>query len=118
MHVRSRYFIAAALLSAPTFAAEAPRAAIADQHRLSEAEVQKVLDKAALKREAKGATAPQAEAIPPPPRPIEGEVGVSIGTGGYREVFGTAVVPVGADGVAIISIDSAESNWGRSRRRR
>ena len=117
MHVRSTYLIAAALLSAPALAGDAPRAAIADQHRLSEAEVQKVLDAAALKREAKGATAPQAEAIPPPPRPIEGEVGVSIGTGGYREVFGTAVVQVGKDGVAIISFDTVESKRGHKRRR-
>ena len=104
-------------MSAPTFAAEAPRGAIADEHRLSEAEVQKILDKAALKREALSAPAPQAEAVPPPPRPIEGEVGVSIGTGGYREAFGTAVVPVGTDGVAIISFDTVESKRGHKRRR-
>ncbi|MEO7409746.1 MAG: hypothetical protein ABIU10_00285 [Sphingomicrobium sp.] len=118
MRSRMKLLFAAMLLPASAFAADAPRAAIADQHRLSEAEVRHVLDKAALKRESLPAPAPQTEAIPPPPRPIEGEVGVSIGTGGYREVFGTAVVPIGTDGVAIISIDSAESNRGRSRRRR
>ncbi len=84
----------------------------ADERRLSAAEVERILEAAAQKREAPVAKAPA------PARPIEGEVGVSIGSGGYREVFGTAVVPVGADGVAIISIDSAESNRGHSRRRR
>ena len=52
-----------------------------------------------------------------PRSPIEGEVGVSIGSGGYRELFGTAVVPVGAEGVAIISIGSAESRRHTRRKR-
>ena len=79
---------------------------------------QKVLDAAALKHQAQPATAPVAEDLKPPPRPIEGEMGVAIGTGGYREAFGTAVVPLGQDGVAIVSFDTVESNRGRSHRRR
>lgn len=111
-------FIAAtALLSAPAMAADAPRAAIGDEHRLSEAEVQKVLDAAALKHQAQPAPAPQADAVEPPARPIEGEMGVAIGTGGYREAFGTAVVPLGQDGVAIVSFDTVESNRGKRWRR-
>jgi len=101
---------------APTFAADAPRAPIADEHRLSEAEVQKVLDAAALKRDVQPAL-PQAEELKPPARPIEGEMGVAIGTGGYREAFGTAVVPLGQDGVAIISFDTVQSNRDKRRRR-
>ena len=86
----------------------------ADERRLSAAEVERILDKAAQKREV-----PAANAVTPvPTRPIEGEVGVSIGSGGTREMFGTAVVQVGANGVAIISIDSAESSRNRSRKRR
>ena len=85
----------------------------ADERRLSAAEVERILDKAAQKREV-----PAANAVTPgPTRPIEGEVGVSIGSGGTREIFGTAVVPVGADGVAIISIDVGESRRDTKRRR-
>ena len=84
-------------------------APFADERRLSPAEVERILEEAARKRVAADKT---------PARAIEGEVGVTIGTGGTREVFGTAVVPVGAEGVAIISIDSAESNRHRSRKRR
>ena len=97
-----------ALLPAPALAA--------DERRLSAAEVERILDTAAQKREAPAAQ-PVAKA-PAPARPVEGEVGVSIGSGGTREMFGTAVVPVGAEGVAILSIDSALSNRHRSRRRR
>ena len=101
--------IAAVLLSAPAFAADVPRAAIGDEHRLSPAEVQKVLDEAAARRETLS---------DPEPRRIEGEFGVAIGTDGYREAFGTAVVPLGQNGTAIISFDNVESNRGRVRRHR
>ena len=37
------------------------------------------------------------------PPPIHGEIGFSIGTGGYRSAYGTAVVPLAGDGVAILS---------------
>lgn len=110
---------AAVLLPATAIAADAPRVPIGDEHRLSDAEVRQVLDAAAVKREAQPAAKPasQAKASKPPPRPIEGEMGVAIGTGGYREAFGTAVVPIGQDGVAIISFDTVESNRDKRRRR-
>jgi hypothetical protein len=96
-----------------------PSAAIAsDERRLSPEEVQQVLDKAAQKREAPtlAVAAPLTEekALP---RPIEGEIGVGIGTGGYREVFGTAAVPLGEDRVAIISFDNVQSHQNYRRRR-
>ena len=78
--------IVAAMLLAPT--------SIADERRLSPDEVQRILEDAARKASA---------ADRPAPRAIEGEVGISVGTGGYREVFGTAVVPLGKNGTAIIS---------------
>ena len=90
----------ALLLAAPAIAQ--------DTRRLSPAEVEKILEEAARKRVA---------ADKPPARVIEGEVGVSVGTGGYREVFGTAVVPISKDGTAIISIGGDESDR-RTRRRR
>ena len=101
--------LVAALLPAPAFAADVPRAAIGDEHRLSPVEVQKILDQAAARRELAG---------DPEPRRIEGELGVAIGTGGYREAFGTAVIPLGQDGTAIISFDSVDSNRGRLQRHR
>ena len=89
------------LLPAPAMAA--------DERRLSAAEIERILDAAAQKREAAAANAPK--------RQIEGEIGVSVGSGGYREVFGTAIVPIGTEGVAIVSIDSAEPRRDYRRRR-
>ena len=43
---------------------------------------------------------------------------MTIGTGGTREVFGTAVVPIGNEATAIISIDAGESRHNPYRRRR
>lgn len=100
MQIPIAFALAALLLTGPAIAQ--------DERRLSPAEVERILDEAARKR-----TAVQQ----PPARAIEGEVGVSVGTGGYRETFGTAVVPVGAEGAAIISIDSAQSRRNIRRRR-
>lgn len=108
MRLRLRLISMISLLPAPALAA--------DERRLSAAEVERILDAAALKREAP--VAPPVAKDSAPARPIEGEVGVSIGSGGYREIFGTAVVPVGAEGVAIVSIDSAESRRDYRQRRR
>ena len=85
----------------------APAPAV-DERRLSPAEVERILEEAARKRVA---------ADKPPARVIEGEIGVSVGTGGHHEIFGTAVVPVGAEGTAIISIDNAESRRHPRRKR-
>lgn len=95
-----------ALLPAPAIAA--------DERRLSAAEVERILDAAALKREAP--TAKPVASTPAPTRAMESEVGVSIGSGGYREVFGTTIVPLGNEATAIISIGS-EENSRRKRRR-
>lgn len=105
--MRLRLLIAMiALLPAPALAA--------DERRLSAAEIERILEVAAQKRDA---LAPRPVAIAPAPvRPIEGEVGVSVGSGGYRELFGTAIVPVGTEGVAIISIDTGD--YGRRKHRR
>jgi hypothetical protein len=47
---------------------------------------------------------------------IHGEVGVEIGTGGYRSTYGTAVVPLGATGAAAFSFQTDRSRY-RVRRR-
>ena len=102
--------VAAMLLPVPALAA--------DERRLSPAEVEQVLEKAAQKRDAPTVSDPAAVLEKRPARPVEGEMGVAIGTGGYREVFGTAVVPLGEQGTAVISFDSSQSNRGGWRRRR
>lgn len=101
------WLIAAALTAAPGLAADRP--AMADVHRLSPAEVKAILDTAAARRD----TAP-----PPEGRQIEGVIGIGIGTGGTREAFGTAVVPLGRDATAILSVDTASSDRGQVRRHR
>ena len=98
--------MSSAIVLAILLAAPAP---IVDERRLSPAEVERILEEAARKRVA---------ADKPPARVIEGEVGVTIGTGGTREVFGTAVVPIGNEATAIISIDAGESRHNPYRRRR
>lgn len=51
-------------------------------------------------------------------RAIHGEVGATIGTGGTRGLFGTAFVPLGDDGMAIISFDDFRSDAPRRWRAR
>jgi hypothetical protein len=46
-------------------------------------------------------------------RGVHGEVGAFIGTGGARGVFGTAAIPIGDTGGALISFES--SRFGRLR---
>ena len=77
-----------------------PAPGIASEHRLSDAEIEKILDAAALKREAAAPAGETAEI------PIHGEVGFAIGTGGYRSAFGTAIVPLSEEGVAILSFET------------
>jgi hypothetical protein len=44
-------------------------------------------------------------------RRVHGEMGVEIGTGGERAIYGTTVVPIGQNGTAAVSFET-----GRSRR--
>jgi hypothetical protein len=91
----------ASSLALPAAAMAAPDQAASpatSERRLSPDQIEKVLDDAARKREQ--ARLPD-ESLPPP---IHGEVGFSVGTGGYRSAYGTAVVPLTGDGVAILSV--------------
>ena len=82
-------------------AAAAPAAsALAPAQRLSDAEVARVLDEAARKREAAEAAAPERKRI------VEGEVGVEVGSGGYRSVYGSAFVPIGEEGGALVTFSN------------
>jgi hypothetical protein len=75
----------------------APVSAPAPVQRLSDAQIAQVLDEAAAKREASEAAAIQ------PKREIRGEVGVEVGTGGYRGVYGSAFFPFGDEGGVMLS---------------
>lgn len=46
-------------------------------------------------------------------RQVHGEMGVAIGTGGYRSVFGTAVMPLGQDGLLALSFENSQGDFGR-----
>jgi hypothetical protein len=71
----------------------------ASERRLSPDEVERVLAEAAARREA--AEAGQLDAVPP----VYGEVGIGIGTGGYRSAYGSVGVPLD-DGFASFSFSS------------
>lgn len=43
-------------------------------------------------------------------RRVHGEAGFAIGTGGYRSVFGTAVMPLGQDGALALSFENTQAN--------
>ena len=108
--------VALALAPAPAAAAQAALAAPASEseRRLSPQQIEAVLAEAARKREASERQGPPiGEAAP---RSIHGEVGVSIGTGGHREVFGTAIAPIGDDGAAAISLDFLDLGKRRYKR--
>lgn len=89
-----------------------PAASSSSERRLSPEQIEAVLAEAAKKRESARQFDP--EAIEQPlPRQVHGEVGVAIGTGGYREAYGTAIYPLGDEGVAAISLDFVD--WGKRR---
>ncbi len=102
--------LASALLAGQALAADGPAgpaSAASTDRRLSDAEVEKILDEAARRREG----APLAiEPIDPDEgkvgMPVHGEVGFAIGTGGYRSAYGTAVVPLADDGFAAFSFET------------
>lgn len=50
---------------------------------------------------------PPPEADAPAPRTIHGEVGAGVGTGGYRNVYGVADIPVGQTGDLIVAASSS-----------
>lgn len=113
--------IAVAILAWPASAVAddiaKPAASSSDERRLSAEQVEAILADASAKREA--ATPPvleefdgaDAQAI----SPVQGQVGFAIGTGGYREAYGTAIYPLGNDGFAAISLDFIDGGHRRFR---
>lgn len=119
-----RYVIALPWLLASAFAHAAPPADGASAGtviRLS-AEQIAALETARLARSEADApvvaeAADAAEATPQRDRRPHGEVGFGIGTGGYSELFGTVVTPLGDDGFAAFSFSQQRDNRLRARRR-
>jgi len=70
---------------------------------LSPAEKDKLLNAAAARAQA----APNEPAIYGDRRRVHGEVGMFVGTGGARGVFGSAIVPVGDDGSVALAIETS-----------
>lgn len=99
--------IAAVVLAAAQNAADpAPSKA---EHRLTPEQIEAVLAEAARKREGAEGRVPATIEIPDlePMRapPVHGEFGISAGTGGYREIFGTGIYSMGQEGVGAFSFD-------------
>ena len=93
------------LASVSANAADPSPVATGSERRLSPEQVQQVLDEAARRREGAGSLAdPSTAENAAVPIPIHGEVGFSIGTGGYRSAYGTAVVGLPGQGTAMLSI--------------
>ena len=96
----------ATLAHGPLMAGEAaPQAQAPAEHRLSPEEIEKVLADAARKREGRGGgTAPGVDEDNPSRPTVHGQVGFSIGTGGYRSAYGTAFVDLPGNSHAVISM--------------
>lgn len=104
-----RYLLLTTALLAPSLALAAPASPLPSQVRLSDEEKEKVLEAAASRNRAPSAAKVElADEGKDAPAPIHGEVGVEIGTGGYRSAYGTAVVPLKGDSVAIISLGTSD----------
>lgn len=86
-----------------------------DERRLTPEQVEKVLAEAAAKREkaARPSLVELGEEDAPAAPQVHGEVGFGIGTGGYREAYGSAIYGLGKDASAAISLDFVD--WGKRR---
>jgi hypothetical protein len=105
---------AAALLSPSlAFAAAGGAAPLPSEIRLSDSDKEKVLEEAAASRHERSGV-PSIDDTAAAGRQVHGEVGFEVGTGGYRSAYGTAIVPLADDGVAIISLGS--TNFGSRNR--
>ena len=50
--------------------------------------------------------------VDPRDRKIHGEVGMAIGTGGYRSAYITSVMPVGENGTLALSLGQTKNSYG------
>jgi hypothetical protein len=97
------------ILIAAVALAAAQAAPSSGEHRLTPEQIEAVLAEAAAKREASEkqalATIEIADVEPLRPPPVHGEFGIGMGTGGYREIFGSSIIPMGTNGGAALSFD-------------
>ena len=112
------YFLLSTLSPAALAAAvvdDVPTGA-ATVHRLSPDAIEAALADGAARNRAAEALA----ALPSidTDRKIHGEVGVGMGSNGGREAFGTAAVPVGENGSAVMSYDYSRQNYPQNYSRR
>ena len=113
MRLASASLLIAALVPVPALAQAAP---LPSEHRLSPEEIEAVLAEAAKKREADQARLGPEAIEQARPLQVQGEMGVAIGTGGYRQAYGTAIVPVGEEGAAAMSFDFLDLGKRRYKR--
>lgn len=76
-------------------------------HRLTPAEIEAVRATAETRTPASEVLDPGV----PRDRSIHGEIGAMIGTGGARGLYGTAAIPLGDTGGAVVSF--VQERWGR-----
>jgi hypothetical protein len=91
----------------------APAAALADTVTLT-AEQAEAAKEAGAARNARNA---QLGLEPGQDKAIHGEMGVAIGTGGYRSMYGTAIVPLGDNATLGLSFANEQYRAGPYRRR-
>jgi hypothetical protein len=100
-------FIAMLALSAPAIGQQgAEPAATPSERRLTPQQVEQVLAEAEARRTAaeRKALEPDGEELDLVP-PIYGELGFTVGTGGYRSAYGSAVYPMGPNASAAVSFN-------------
>ena len=82
-----------------------------DTRRLSDAERDAILNNNTVEKAAAArGELPDADG---PTRGIHGEVGVMIGTNGTRGAYGTAAIPLGDSGQAVVSMESSTFGYRR-----
>jgi hypothetical protein len=119
--MRIRLAVLVALIAAPAFAAE-PDAPVATAQPgsppTSTAEQIDAFIKSSPAREARRAEDAVADGVVPgEDRKPHGEVGVAVGTGGYRSVYGRTEIPVGKNGrVSLAFEDTKGGYYGYGRR--
>jgi len=103
--MRAPFLIGLALIATPALAATNDDGVV----RLSAQEREDAISAAAARRDAEELPINGLD------RQIHGEVGMSIGTGGYRSMYGTAVVPLGDSGFLSMSYATGRMNRARFR---
>jgi hypothetical protein len=111
-----RIALLAALIAAPAFAAE-PDAPVATAQPgsppTSTAEQIDAFIKSSPAREARRAEDAVADGVVPgEDRKPHGEVGVAVGTGGYRSVYGRTEIPVGKNGRVSLAFEDTKGGYG------